>query len=264
MIDPWSDLKHFTQARIARGRAGCALTTEAALDFQLAHAKARDSVHKQWDVELLAEQIARIGLDSIILKTQVKDRPQYLQRPDLGRQLDSESIESLQQFKSAHYDVLICLSNGLSSTAIDKHGLGLLKAIVQAYKQLNLKLGPICLIPNARVALSDAIAEFLPSRSSVMMIGERPGLSADDSLGLYLTYQPGLNNTDAERNCISNIRPPEGLAYESAADKLAYLTHNAFELGYSGVMLKDDMQPSESLLAQSAVNKLVADDRLSD
>ena len=264
MKDVWSDLKHFTQARIAQGRAGCALTTEAALDFQLAHAKARDSVHKQWDVQFLAEQLENLGLESVILQTQIRDRPHYLQRPDLGRRLDPVSIESLQQFKTAHYDVVICISNGLSSTAIDRHGMGLLKAIVQAYKQLNLRLGPICLIPNARVALSDAIAEFLPSRSSVMMIGERPGLSADDSLGLYLTYQPGLNNTDANRNCISNVRPPEGLAYVNAADKLAYLTHNAFELGYSGVMLKDDMQPTESLLAQLPAIKLVADDRLSD
>ena len=262
MKDVWSDLKQFTQARIAQGRAGCALRTEAALDFQLAHARARDSVHKLWEVERLADQIELLGLTTIVLQTQVKDRQQYLKRPDLGRQLDSKTIERLQALKIAQYDVVICLSNGLSSTAIDRHGLGLLKAIVQAYKQRNLRLGPICLIPNARVALSDAIAEFMPSRSSVMMIGERPGLSADDSLGLYLTYQPGLTNTDAERNCISNIRPPEGLAYESAADKLAYLTRRAFELGYSGVMLKDDMQQTENFPVQSVV--MVEDDRRSD
>lgn len=265
MIDAWGYLKHFTRARVAQGRAGCALTTEAALEFQLAHAKARDSVHKEWDVDSLSEEIASLGLDSIILQTQIKDRPQYLQRPDLGRQLDQRSIDSLQKFKTAHYDVVICLSNGLSSTAIDNHGLGLLKAIVDRYQTMNLILGPICLVPNARVALSDAIAVHLSSVSSVMMIGERPGLSADDSLGLYLTYQPKIDNTDADRNCISNIRPPEGLAYETAAHKLAYLTQNAFKLGYSGVMLKDDMQEAENLPNESfAINTIVADDRQSD
>lgn len=246
MKDSWFDLKHFTQARIAQGRSGCALTTEASLDFQLAHAKARDSVGKQWDVAGLAEQLAILGLKSIILQSQVTDRPQHLQRPDLGRQLNQESIASLQQLKNTHFDVVICLSNGLSSTAIDKHGLGLLKAIVDRYRYLNLTLGAICLVPNARVALSDAIAVHFSSHSSVMMIGERPGLSADDSLSLYLTYQPGIHNTDAERNCISNIRHPEGLAYESAAHKLAYLTQNAFKLGYSGFRLKDDMQQAEN------------------
>lgn len=265
MIDPWADLKQFTQARIAQGRAGCALTTAAALDFQLAHAKARDSVHKEWDVELLAEQITALGLPCIILQTAVKDRPHYLQRPDLGRQLDQHSIDRLQRYKNFHYDVVIALSNGLSSTAVDKHGLELLKAIVDDYQTMHLSLGPICLVPNARVALADAIATHLSSHSSVMMIGERPGLSADDSLGLYLTYQPGQENTDADRNCISNIRPPDGLAYKSAANKLSYLTQNAFALGYSGVLLKDDMPQLDHLSVQAdAISTIVADDRQSD
>lgn len=265
MIDPWADLKQYTQARIAQGRAGCALTTAAALDFQLAHAKARDSVHKQWDVELLAKQITALGLHCITLQTQIKDRPHYLQRPDLGRQLDQHSIDSLQNYKNAHYDVVISLSNGLSSTAVDKHGLELLQAIVDSYQAMNLSLGPICLVPNARVAFSDALAVHLSSYSSVMMIGERPGLSADDSLGLYLTYQPGMDNTDADRNCISNIRMPDGMSYKCAANKLSYLTQNAFALGYSGVLLKDDMPQLDQLSANTdEITAVVVDDRQSD
>jgi ethanolamine ammonia-lyase small subunit len=170
----------------------------------------------------------------------------------------------LQKFKTAHYDVVICLSNGLSSTAISQHGLGLLEAIITRFQAMNLTLGPIFLAANARVALSDAIAEHLSSAIAIMMIGERPGLSADDSLGLYLTYQPGQDNTDANRNCISNIRPPEGLSYDMAAQKLAYLTQNAYRLGYSGVMLKDDMQQTENLPDAIVINSLAEDDRRSD
>ena len=260
MNDAWVNLKQFTQARIAQGRAGCALTTQAALEFQMAHAKARDSVHQDWDIAALSQEIESLGLQSLVLQTAVKDRSQYLQRPDLGRQLDQSSIDTLQKYKTAHYDVVICLSNGLSSTAVSKHGLGLLQAIVARFQTMNLRLGPICLVANARVALSDAIANHLSSDVAVMMIGERPGLSADDSLGLYLTYQPRMDNTDANRNCISNIRPPEGLAYESAAQKLAYLIQNAYRLGYSGVMLKDDMQPTEVLPEQGVVIQRIAED----
>lgn len=264
MKDAWEDLKQFTQARIAQGRAGCALTTQAALEFQLAHAKARDSIHQPWDVVSLSQTLDSLGLASMVLETAVKDRSHYLQRPDLGRQLNQTSIDNLQKFKTAHYDVVICLSNGLSSTAISQHGLGLLEAIITRFQAMNLTLGPICLAANARVALSDAIAEHLSSAIAIMMIGERPGLSADDSLGLYLTYQPGQDNTDANRNCISNIRPPEGLSYDMAAQKLAYLTQNAYRLGYSGVMLKDDMQQTENLPDAIHINSLAEDDRRSD
>jgi ethanolamine ammonia-lyase small subunit len=140
----------------------------------------------------------------------------------------------------------LIVSNGLSSTAVDQHGLRLLDAVVKAYANCKLELGPICLLPNARVAVADEIGSLLNAKLSVIIVGERPGLSASDSLGIYLTYSPRIGNTDAERNCLSNIRPPDGLSYETAASKLAYLTVQALQRGISGVALKDDL-PSHRL-----------------
>lgn len=153
-------------------------------------------------------------------------------------------------------DVALIFSNGLSSTALDQHGLACLEAIVAAYADSGLRLGPICLVPNGRVALLDEIGGLLQARLAVIAVGERPGLSAADSLGAYLTYAPGIGNTDAERNCISNIRPPEGLSYQSAAAKLAYLSEQALLRWVSGVALKDDM-PEQSLTALADSNPAI-------
>lgn len=241
MHDAWYDLRRFTQARIAQGRAGCSLPTAALLDFQLAHAAARDAVHQPWDSEPLQETIRSLEIGSLHLRTQVGSREQYLQRPDLGRSLDTASRQMLEARPAEDFDAALILSNGLSSTAMHLHGAGLLQAVVAAYRSQGLSLAPICLVQNARVALADEIGALLNARLAVIIIGERPGLSAADSLGVYMTYKPLPGNTDAERNCLSNIRPPEGLSYQAAAAKLSYLGKQALQKGYSGVALKDDM-----------------------
>lgn len=241
MNDPWHGLRRFTQARIALGRAGSGVTTAAYLDFQLAHAGARDAVLKTWDADGFAVQLQQQPLPHIRLNTQISDRTHYLRRPDLGRRLNADSLARLKQVAEPGFDVAIIISNGLSSTAVETHGIPLLQHIVARYTEMELSIAPICLIPNARVAISDPIGALLQARLAVIMVGERPGLSAADSLGLYMTYALREGNTDAERNCLSNIRPPEGLSYEAAAQKLAYLSREALRSGVSGVHLKDDM-----------------------
>jgi len=241
MNDSWFALRRFTQARIGQGRVGCGTPTSALLDFQLAHAKARDAVHQSWAFDCFAEAVSALGLEPLILTTPITSREQYLQQPDLGRCLDEPSRQRLQLHSSKAFDVVLIVSNGLSSTAINSHGLPLLEALVAAYTSNALTLGPICLVPNGRVALADEIGSLLNARLSVIIVGERPGLSAADSLGAYLTYAPRIGNTDAERNCLSNIRPPNGLSYQAAAVKLVYLSQQALQCGFSGITLKDDM-----------------------
>ena len=254
MNDPWHDLRRFTQARIAQGRSGCSLPTAALLDFQLAHAAARDAVHQAWDAPAFAGQLNSLGLDSLLLNTTVEHRSEYLQRPDKGRCLHAASREALSSLSGPAVDVVFIVSNGLSSTAVDQHGFGLMQAVTAAFADTALRLGPVCLLNNARVAVADEIGALLQARLAVIILGERPGLSAADSLGVYLTYRPQVGNTDAERNCISNIRPPEGLAYTAAAAKLLYLSTMALQRGLSGVALKDDM-PNHDLPPSLAVDQ---------
>ena len=238
--EAWAALRRATQARIALGRAGHALPTTAVLDFQLAHARARDAIHRPWDVAAFAAEVEARGSIPIIVSTLVAHRIQYLKRPDLGRRLAADSEQRLQAFRDAASSVALIFTNGLSSTAMDRHGLPLLDALAKALLAAGLPVGPICLAENGRVALCDPIGAALGARLAVIVVGERPGLSADDSLGIYLTYAPGPGNTDAERNCISNVRPPAGLGYDVAARKLAYLARQALHLHLSGVALKDD------------------------
>lgn len=240
MSDRWNYLRRYTQARIALGRAGHAVPTSVLLDFQWAHARARDAVHLPWDMVRFARAVEDRGLTPLILATQAGDRVRYLKRPDLGRQLDGESERRLEARGGSLTDVALIFTNGLSSTAMERHGLPLMDALVQALAGARLALGPICLAENGRVALADPIGCALGARLAVIVVGERPGLSAADSLGIYLTYGPEPGRTDADRNCISNIRPPEGLAYDAAAAKLAYLAREALRQGMSGVALKDD------------------------
>ncbi|PPD30794.1 MAG: ethanolamine ammonia-lyase [Methylomonas sp.] len=239
--DPWFELRRYTQARIGQGRAGCATPTAAQLEFQLAHAMARDAVHQPWQVEPFAEALTAKGWYPLQLATAINDRQHYLQRPDLGRCLDQTSRDSLQMLDLPASDVALIVTNGLSSTAVIEHGLALLTAVVAAYADCSLSIGPICLVPNARVAVADEIGRLLAAKVSVIIVGERPGLSAADSLGMYLTYAPQPGKTDAERNCLSNIRPPAGMDYHTAAAKLAYLTQQALNRQISGVGLKDEM-----------------------
>jgi ethanolamine ammonia-lyase small subunit len=241
MSDPWLGLRRFTQARIALGRAGHALPTPALLEFQLAHAEARDAVHFPWDIASFAGAVRGLGEEALVLETPVADRSEYLRRPDFGRVLSDESRARLGDVDAAGADVALIVTNGLSSTAVERHGIPLLQAIVNGYQSRQISIAPVVLVANGRVALSDDIGSALNARVAVIVVGERPGLSAADSLGIYLTFAPRQGNIDADRNCISNIRPPEGLGYEAAAAKLLYLTGEALRRGISGVALKDEM-----------------------
>ena len=241
MTDPWIALRRFTQARIALGRAGHAVPTQALLDFQLAHAQARDAVQLPWNIDAFAGQLRDIGEETLILQTPVSNRSEYLRRPDFGRVLTEESRIRLRNLKASGVDVALIVSNGLSSTAVERRGIALLQTILEGLRVRQFRIAPICLVANGRVALLDDIGSVLDARVAVIVIGERPGLSAADSLGVYLSYAPKKGNTDAERNCISNIHPPEGLSYESATRKLLYLIEESIRRGFSGVALKDEM-----------------------
>ncbi|PZN77147.1 MAG: ethanolamine ammonia-lyase [Candidatus Methylumidiphilus alinenensis] len=247
MTDPWIALRRFTQARIALGRAGHAVPTQALLDFQLAHAQARDAVQLPWNIDAFAGQLRDIGEETLILQTPVSNRSEYLRRPDFGRVLTEESRIRLRNLKASGVDVALIVSNGLSSTAVERRGIALLQTILEGLRVRQFRIAPISLVANGRVALLDDIGSVLGARVSVIVIGERPGLSAADSLGIYLSYAPKKGNTDAERNCISNIHPPEGLSYESATKKLLYLIEESIRRGFSGVALKDEM---DGLLAE--------------
>jgi ethanolamine ammonia-lyase small subunit len=241
MTDAWIALRRFTQARIALGRAGHALPTRDLLEFQLAHAGARDAVQVAWDIDTFAAQVQGLDEEPLILDTTVAGRSEYLRRPDLGRVLCPVSQEQLRKCHTGGVEVALIVTNGLSSTAVERHGVPLLQAIRDGYRAHQISIAPIALVPNGRVALADTIGSALGARVAVIIVGERPGLSAADSLGIYLTFAPQPGNCDAQRNCISNIRPPEGLGYADAAAKLLYLTEEAMRRGVSGVALKDEM-----------------------
>ena len=241
MTDPWIVLRRFTQARIALGRAGHAVPTQALLDFQLAHAQARDAVQLPWNIDAFAEQLRAFGEETLILQTPVSSRSEYLRRPDFGRVLTEESRIRLRDLKTSGVDVALIVSNGLSSTAVERRGISLLQTILEGLRVRQFRIAPIFLVANGRVALLDDMGSVLGAQVAVIVIGERPGLSAADSLGIYLSYAPKKGYTDAERNCISNIHPPEGLSYESATRKLLHLIEESIRRGFSGVALKDEM-----------------------
>ncbi|WP_295664493.1 ethanolamine ammonia-lyase subunit EutC [uncultured Mucilaginibacter sp.] len=233
--DGWESLKAFTAARIAMGRVGSSIPLKQSLEFQLAHAHARDAVYSALDVDALMERIKTFGLPRLALHSQAQNRPQYLQRPDYGRLLNDTSAQLISE--SAYpCDVCIIIADGLSATAVNQNALPLLEALLP---MLNYKIAPICLAEQARVALGDPIAHGLQAKLSIMLIGERPGLSSADSMGAYLTFNPRPGLTDEMRNCISNIRP-EGLPCAAAAQKIFYLVQKAFQLQLSGVNLKDN------------------------
>lgn len=233
----WQALRRFTQARIALGRAGNSLPTDPLLAFDLSHAQARDAVHQPLDADALHEALRTNGFDSIDVHSAAPDREHYLRRPDLGRRLNDESRTMLAEAGVPASELVFVIADGLSAFAAAKQALPLLLAVRP--KLDGWHVGPIVVARQARVALGDEVGEILQARFVAMLIGERPGLSSPDSLGIYLTYAPKAGRSDAERNCISNVRP-EGLGYEAAAHKLHYLLAKARHLGLTGVGLKDD------------------------
>jgi ethanolamine ammonia-lyase small subunit len=246
--DVWVRLRQFTPARIGLGRIGGSLPTQAMLDFELAHARARDAVHVGFNPAALAKELRDDGLgEPAIVVSQARDRMEYLLRPDLGRVLDAESREKLTGLRGGGCELAVVIADGLSGVAPARHAVALLREVVTAL-ELNWTNVTVVVANRGRVALGDEIGELLGAEAVVVLIGERPGLSSPDSLGVYLTWAPRVGRTDAERNCISNVRP-EGLPYREAAKRLVYLLCEARRLKLSGVALKDDSEGSGKRLA---------------
>lgn len=241
--DPWVGLRSHTAARIALGRTGVSLPTHELLRFSAAHAQARDAIHVPLDFELLVQTLVSDGwAQPLCLSSQASDRHTYLLRPDLGRRLDADSVQrlSLLHRPDAGPDLVFVVGDGLSSLGIALHTAPLLHAIRSALGS-RLRLGPLVLVRHARVAVADEVGQQLGARMVAMLVGERPGLSSPDSVGIYLTHQPCVGRTDAQRNCISNVRPA-GQDFASAAHRLAWLVHEGLRLGLTGVGLKDHSQ----------------------
>jgi ethanolamine ammonia-lyase small subunit len=233
----WTALRAHTVARIALGRTGASLPTDEVLAFALAHAQARDAVHTPLDIPALRSALEAQSWSVIEVKSRAADRAAYLARPDWGRRLEPESAARLAAHSGAATDVVFVVSDGLSSSAVQRHAaplLGVVKPLL-----VELSLAPVVLATQARVALADEVGQILNARIAVSVIGERPGLSSPDSLGVYVTFGPKVGNTDEMRNCISNIRP-EGLGYSDAAALLAALITSALHAQVSGVALRFD------------------------
>ncbi|MET8796553.1 ethanolamine ammonia-lyase subunit EutC [Nocardia sp. NPDC004568] len=238
----WTGLRSYTQARIGLGRAGDALPTRRVLEFAAAHAAARDAVHLPLEVSALCARLAELGVgEPIHIRSRARDRAEYLRRPDLGRlpavDLDVADGEP-GRLPHSGADIGLVLADGLSARALTVHGPPTVAALLDALRP-HRSVAPPVVATQARVALGDHIGAALGVTTVLVLIGERPGLSVADSLGIYLTHRPRPGRTDADRNCVSNIHPPEGTGYRRAAEVVAALVAGARRLGRSGVMLKD-------------------------
>ena len=248
-LTPPTTLRDYTSARVALKRTGASLTTSDILDFQLAHAQARDAVHATLDsVHLIkrihSEILTLADVPILTLTSAALDRAIYLRRPDLGRQLDPTSIAQLQSHPPhPSAGLAIVIADGLSATAIDRHAIPLLSKLLPLLTQSGWHLTPISIVTQARVAIADHIGHLLHAALSIVLIGERPGLSSPDSLGAYITWSPTPGRTDAERNCISNIRT-QGLDYVTAAHRIAFYCNEARQLRLTGIALKEKTPPA--------------------
>jgi ethanolamine ammonia-lyase small subunit len=233
----WDELRRTTQARIGLGRSGNGLPTSAELQFRAAHAAARDAVHDELDVDDLAAQLQPLGLgEPLVITSRASSRAEYLRRPDLGR-VPAEPVDH----SGEPVDLVVVLADGLSARAVSAHAVPVLAALRERWTGT---LAPPVIATQARVALGDHVGAALGASAVLVLVGERPGLSVNDSLGCYLTYAPRPGRSDAERNCVSNVHPPDGLGYARAAAAVAGLLVASFELGASGVRLKDRSQPA--------------------
>ncbi len=237
MNDTWTHLRDFTAARIALGRAGGSLPTAPHLDFRLSHARARDAVLSPFDPEMLAEKLRALPAEVHVLESRARTRAEYLQRPDLGRELSPSSRKILLALPESPPDLVILISDGLSTTAAMRQSAPLLAALLPLLG--NWKIAPLLVVRHARVAIQDEAGALLNAKLSLILLGERPGLGSPDSLGSYFTFAPAPGRTDAERNCVSNIRP-EGLPPPAAAQKLHALLAASLRLQLSGIQLKDE------------------------
>lgn len=237
--NPWSVLRQHTPARIGLGRSGVSQPTSVQLEFQVAHAQARDAVHRPFDHAGVEAAVRALGLPTLSLHSAAPDRPTYLKRPDLGRRLDDASlaqIDALEQGRGA--DLAIVVADGLSALAVERHAAPFI-ALLRSTLGAGWRWAPVSVVRQGRVAVGDPIGHALGASVVAVLIGERPGLSSPDSMGIYLTWDPKPGRTDAERNCISNVRP-EGLALQAAAERLAWLMNEARTRQLTGVDLKDE------------------------
>ena len=231
-------LRALTPARVGLGRTGVSLGTRDLLDFQLAHAQARDAVHARLDSAALAAEIGSgIRSEALRLHSSASNRAEYLQRPDLGRRLNEASLALLSEQPADEVDLAVVIADGLSALAVERHAAPLLQELLPLLETWNL--APVTIVEQGRVAIADQIGAALNAQISVILIGERPGLSSPDSLGAYITWDPRPGRTDAERNCISNIRA-EGLGYAQAAAQLGYYLTEARRRRLTGVALKEE------------------------
>jgi ethanolamine ammonia-lyase small subunit len=251
VTNPWGMLRQFTSGRIALGRTGISLPTTPQLEFQLAHARARDAVHHELDAETLQQAVMAQQLveQCVVVESSAGNRATYLQRPDLGRRLSSGSRQQLQLLASQSKQVGACdlafvIADGLSALAVETNAVPFLKAVLERLAQDGLSLAPVTIVRQGRVAVGDEVGELLGAKLVVVLIGERPGLSSPDSMGLYMTWGPRVGLTDESRNCISNVRPA-GLSYEEASYKLHYLVSEALRREVTGVQLKDETPASQ-------------------
>lgn len=241
--DPWANLKQFTDARIGLGRSGSAMPTREVLNFAISHAMARDAVTTPIDWTPIEKGLADLGLATLRVASAATDRSEYLRRPDLGRRLSDVSREALVRASeiegSAKPDLVVFVGDGLSSLGVAANTLAYMSAFMPYVVKAGWKLSPVLLADDARVALGDEAGEILGGKAVLVLIGERPGLSSPDSLGVYLTFSPRVGIKDADRNCISNIRQ-RGLSYDEGTFKTAWLLREAFRRGLTGVNLKDE------------------------
>jgi len=240
--DPWAALRRHTPARIGLGRTGDAVPTSAVLRFEAAHALARDAVHDVLDADRVAADLAaalggRLPCAPPVLDSAAPDRAVYLQRPDLGRRL-APSARAVLEAPATPCDLALVLADGLSARAVHAHAVPTARAVLELLPGWSVTAA---VVRQGRVAVGDEVAELLGARFAVVLLGERPGLSAPDSLGAYLTRDPRPGRRDSERNCVSNIRPPHGQGIEEAAATIAGLLRAADRLGVTGVQLKDDL-----------------------
>ena len=245
-------LRELTPARVALGLAGASLPTKALLEFTLDHARARDAVHAAFDADGLVEALAALGLNATRVSSRAPGRKDYLARPDLGRRLDDDSKVRLASHSGQAGRLAIIIGDGLSPAAVNTHATALLRRLLPQMAAGGIGIAHAVVATGARVALGDEIGDILGSSMTVMLIGERPGLSAADSLGVYLTFAPAVGTTDEKRNCVSNIHRA-GLSYDDAATKVSWLIREGLAREVTGIGLKDESggQSGGSFIANS-------------
>ena len=259
--NPWSKLRQYTPARIALGRAGTSLPTKPHLEFQLAHARARNAVHHELNIPALQEALQSLGHEVVVLHSAAGNRPVYLQRPDKGRRLDRAVAHRIGRAPrpAEPFDVVFVIGDGLSALAIEENAAAFLDVMLPALSAGGWRVAPLVVVKEARVAIGDEVGEVLGAGMVVVLIGERPGLSSPDSMGIYMTLKPRIGLTDESRNCISNVRP-EGPELQHAAHKLLYLMTEARKRGHSGVLLKDEAEALPRAVLTSGENFLIGTD----